>query len=62
MLIGARDAGFEVVGNIEWRKYYHARDEQGRNTFTENFPGAFLVNKIDDLTPEQLEAATDRRG
>ncbi len=55
MLIGARAAGFEVVGNIEWRKYYHVRDDQGRNTFTENFPGAFMVHSIDELTDEQID-------
>ena len=54
LLIGARQAGFEVVGNIEWRKYYHARDQHGRNTFTENFRGAFFREKIDDLTPQEL--------
>lgn len=49
MLIGARSAGFKVIGNIEWRKYYHHRDKQGRNTFTENFPNAFMANSIDQL-------------
>lgn len=51
MLIGARQAGFDIVGNIEWRKYYHAKDEQGRNTFLENFPGAWMVEKIDQAPP-----------
>lgn len=58
MLVGAKQAGFDIVGNIEWRKYYHRTDEQGRNTFRENFPGAFFVHNIDRLTPEQLELAT----
>lgn len=43
MLVGARNAGFNVIGNIEWRKYYHAKDEEGRNTFLQNFPGAFFL-------------------
>lgn len=55
MLIGARQAGFEVLGNIEWRKYYFARDEQGRNTFTENFPNAVFKEKFDDLTLPEIE-------
>ena len=59
LLIGARQAGFEVVGNIEWRKYYHARDQHGRNTFTENFRGAFFREKIDDLTPQEIERAME---
>lgn len=54
MLVGARQAGFKPVGNIEWRKYYHQKDEKGRNTFLENFKGTFMVEKIDDLTEEQL--------
>jgi len=56
MLIGARAAGFTVLGNIEWRPYYHWQDDQGRNTFTENFPGAFLVHKIDELDEKQIRA------
>jgi site-specific DNA-cytosine methylase len=57
MLVGARAAGFDVVGNVEWRKYYHRRDDQGRNTFTQNFKGAFLVHALKDLTPEQVKLA-----
>ena len=49
MLIGARQAGFDVVGNIDWRKYYHAKDAKGRNTFTENFPNAFFVHNYENL-------------
>lgn len=51
-------AGFEIVGNIEWRKYYHHRDGEGRNTFEENFKGAWLVKSVDKMTPEQIEEAT----
>jgi len=46
MLIGARRAGFDIEGMIEWRPYYHHKDERDRNTFTENFPGAFMVKSI----------------
>jgi DNA (cytosine-5)-methyltransferase 1 len=54
MLIGAKQAGFKVVGNIEWRDYYRLKDEEGRNTFIENFPGAFLARGLRDLDPIQL--------
>src|SRR5271166_6587209 len=52
MLLGARQAGFDVLGNLEWRKYYHAKDEQGRNTITENFrrPGLVFKEKITNLS------------
>lgn len=55
MLIGARQAGFKVVGQLEWRKYYYAEDEAGRNTFKENFPGAIFKHKFDDLELEEIE-------
>lgn len=58
MLVPAKQLGFEVVGNIEWRRYYHVKDSQGRNTFTENFPGAIFANKIEDLTEEEIERMT----
>lgn len=56
MLIGARRAGFEVVGNVEWRKYYHVKGDDGKNTFTENFPGAFFKKTLDDLTEDEIKA------
>lgn len=50
LLIGAREAGFEIVGNIEWRTYYGARDPKtGLNTFETNFPGAFYRKRVEDL-------------
>jgi site-specific DNA-cytosine methylase len=58
MLVGARQAGFNVVGNIEWRRYYHMKDGNGKNTFLENFPGAFMKLKIEDLDPNELAIAT----
>lgn len=51
MLIGAKEASFSIVGNIEWRDYYRLKDEQGHNTFTENFPGAFFARGFDDIDP-----------
>jgi len=55
MLVGAKHAGFDVVGNIEWRKYYHHEDAHGRNTFTENFPGAVFPTSLDHMTPDEIE-------
>jgi site-specific DNA-cytosine methylase len=55
MLIGARTAGFKIIGNIEWRNYYHCKDDQGRNTFTENFPGAFLISSMDELDQGKID-------
>lgn len=58
LLVGARAKGFDIVGNIEWRKYYHHKDKEGRNTFTHNFPDSFMVKSVDEMTEEQIEAAT----
>lgn len=59
LLVGPRDEGFKIIGNIEWRTYYHAKDELGRNTFTENFPGAFLKKKYRDLDLLEIVDMTD---
>lgn len=53
MLIGAKRQGFEIVGNIEWRKYYHT------GTFEHNFPGSFMVDRIEDLDQEKFKACQD---
>jgi len=47
MLVGARQAGFGIQFNCDWRKYYFKRDEEGHNTFEENFPGVpfYLVGR-----------------
>jgi site-specific DNA-cytosine methylase len=45
MLIGAGFAGFKVIGNIEWRPYYHTE------TFTKNFPKAFLTKNMEEDSP-----------
>lgn len=50
MLIGAKQQGYDIVGNIEWRPYYWT------GTFEHNFPGAFMAKTVKDLTPEQYEA------
>ncbi len=51
MLVGAKRAGFDVVGNVEWRKYYH---EGQPNTFTENFPGAMFPSSREQMTEEEF--------
>ena len=55
MLVGARQAGFDIVGNVEWRKYYHRVDAAGLNTFLRNFDGAFFKESIDNLDPAEIE-------
>ena len=58
MLVGAKQARFKVLGNIEWRKYYHAKDEEGRDTFSENFFPAFMKQRLEDLTPKEMARVT----
>ena len=53
MLIGAKRQGYDIVGNIEWRQYYHS------GTFEHNFPGSFMTDTLKDLTPEQIESCKD---
>lgn len=55
MLVGARQAGFSIVGNVEWRKYYHATDPDGRNTFRENFPDADFRENLDHMSQSDIE-------
>jgi DNA (cytosine-5)-methyltransferase 1 len=50
----AHKAGHEVIGNIEPRSFAHVFDDRGRNTFLENFPGAFLVKTYDEIPPGVL--------
>jgi site-specific DNA-cytosine methylase len=58
MLHAATRAGFKTVGNIEWRKYYHALNEEGDSTFRHNYKGAYMVHRVEDLSPEQLQLST----
>jgi DNA (cytosine-5)-methyltransferase 1 len=58
MLVGARQAGFKVLGNIEWRKYYHRRDEMGHNTFLSNFDGALMRESVNNLSAEEIVRMT----
>ena len=54
MLVGARAAGFRVEGNVEWRKYYHAEDDHGRNTFLANFDDAIFPHTREQMTEEEF--------
>lgn len=47
MMIGAKRQGWQIIGNIEDRKYFFT------GTFEYNFPGAFMVHSVDELTEEQ---------
>ena len=58
MLAAARSAGFQVLGNIEWRPDFHFRDRRGQNTFRMNFPGIPFVGSIQGLTLEQVDDLT----
>lgn len=53
MLIGAKQQGYKIIGNIEWRPYYHT------GTFEYNFPGSFMIKKLNDLTDSQLKECLD---
>lgn len=54
MLVGARAAGFKIEGNVEWRKYYHEKDQHGQNTFEVNFPGSLFPNTMEQMTEEEF--------
>lgn len=49
MVIGAKEQGWNVIGNIEDRPYFYT------GTFEKNFPGAFMVKSVNELTSEQYE-------
>ena len=49
MLIGAKRQGYEILGNVEWRKYYHT------GTFEANFPGSFMANTLNDIPEDKVE-------
>lgn len=60
MLVGAKEAGFRVVGNIEWRDYYRFRAEANTpNTFVHNFPGAFMARGINDVPQDLIPGTID---
>ena len=53
MLISARAAGFEVLGNVESRPEFWAEDSEGRNTYRENFPDTIFVKTLDEIGLEE---------
>lgn len=59
MLVGARDLGFEIVGNVEWRDYYRYKPAGASSTFTTNFPGGFIARGTKDVPPDLLPGAID---
>jgi site-specific DNA-cytosine methylase len=55
MLLPAREAGFEVRGNIEWRTDdYFAEDRGHNNTFRRNFPGVPFRPRLQDFSWEEI--------
>lgn len=59
MLVGAHQLGFQVQGNVEWRDYYRFRTAEGRTTFTQAFPGAFMARGIDDVPGNMMPTSID---
>lgn len=59
MLVGAKRAGFRVVGNIEWRDYYRFMLTPGDNTFVRNYPGAFMARGPDDVPKDLIPSTID---
>jgi DNA (cytosine-5)-methyltransferase 1 len=55
LLVGAKAAGFDVVGNIEWRQYYHLKDGQGTNTFQAAFPRAVFKEHLEDMSLDEIQ-------
>ena len=41
MLVGAKRQGYEILGNVEWRRYYHS------GTWEHNFNNAWMVHSWD---------------
>lgn len=55
MLVGARDLGFHIIGNVEWRDYYRFRaTPDSDSTFPYNFPGAWMARGLQDVPDELL--------
>ena len=60
MLVGAQEAGFQVIGNSEWRDYYRYRTlNTGQSTFPINFPGAYMSRGLGDIPPDLLPGQID---
>jgi DNA (cytosine-5)-methyltransferase 1 len=60
MLVGAKEAGFTVVGNLEWRDYYRYRAHpKAPSTFPSYFPGAFYARGQRDVPKEWIPGSID---
>lgn len=60
MLLGAKEAGFKVLGNYEWRTYYRKRDAQGHNGFEEYFD-APIMKEWPKATDKERSIVTGRK-
>jgi site-specific DNA-cytosine methylase len=56
MLLGAKQAGFQILGNVEWRNYYRRVDADGNNTFLRNFTDAKLFANIKEMEENDVRA------
>lgn len=57
LAIGAKQAGFRVIGNVDPRRLFHKRDADGRNTFEEYFR-APIVSSLDEIDiPHRVDIA-----
>lgn len=54
-MVGAKIDGHNIVGNIEPRSFAHKVDDEGRNTFSQNFPSAFLIRKFEDMSLSEID-------
>lgn len=59
MLVGAKSSGFTIAGNIEWRDYYRYLTKDKVNTFTLNYPGAFMSRGWDDAPKDLIPTTID---
>jgi len=59
MLLGAKQCGFTVAGNIEWRDYYRYLTQSNVNTFTLNYPGAFMSRGWGDAPKDLIPTTID---
>lgn len=49
MLVGAKEQGYHILGNVEWRRYYHT------GTWQHNFNNAWMVHNWDQAkVPEDV--------
>jgi site-specific DNA-cytosine methylase len=56
MLLGAKQAGFEILGNVEWRNYYRRVDANGDNTFLRNFSGSKLFANFQEMEDNDVRS------